>query len=211
METETKLAIQNRRRAKQVWRSIQLEDLNWISHPEKLVMKANYYDTTDHDIEKNLLAFRLRKEGKAFVATLKGRGREEDGTHIREEVNKTIRLADNVDLLNPPVNLFKDSEFGKEVADLLKGKVLFIAVVMQFVRMKRRVRYGESTMELSVDTGKMTTIKGKAPICEMELELMEGNREDLEALTKIIAEKYQLEPESRSKIARGFALFNSEK
>ncbi len=81
---------------------------------------------------------------------------------------------------------------------------------MRFLRRKCRINYGASIMELSIDTGKMIGDGGEVPILEVELELFAGDSKDLLKFGEKLSAKYKLQPENRTKLARGVAVLKKE-
>jgi len=78
---------------------------------------------------------------------------------------------------------------------------------MDFERRQVRVDTGNSISVLSFDDGKISAGGKTIPIMEMEIELYSGSEDELKEYGHKIADKYELEPEDRSKFARGYALF----
>jgi inorganic triphosphatase YgiF len=68
------------------------------------------------------------------------------------------------------------------------------------------VRYGDSEIIVALDQGEIATEKARAPICEVELELKQGNPGDLFRLAEQIDGSVPLELSYASKSARGYAL-----
>lgn len=213
MEIEKKLGIPSKRKANKIWNALKKSNLDWIGKAQRLAMRADYFDTDDGRMRKNRFAFRIRREGTDVVATLKGKGSEENGLHIREEENIYLnenlfqRRAQKRFLKNPPADLFHETALGREAERLIENEPLKRVVSMHFTRRKQQTTYGDSVLEVAVDTG---FIKGTglrlSPIRELEVELIRGNPSDAERLSAAIAETYRLKPEPRSKFARGVAL-----
>ena len=59
---------------------------------------------------------------------------------------------------------------------------------------------------LSFDEGEIRTAGGTAPISEVEVELYSGDQDDMIALGKELAAKYNLTPGNKSKYQRGLEL-----
>ena len=108
--------------------------------------------------------------------------------------------------------MFGESEIGKKVIKLTEGRDLCPMMKVDVLRKSVRVDTGDSLVELSIDRGKIAAGSSTAPVSEVEIELFQGTEEDLLEMGKWLSEKYGLEPESRSKFARGLALIrnNSE-
>src|SRR6476620_3688890 len=52
-----------------------------------------YYDTEDHDLRRNDIALRLRRNGKQWVQTIKGGGGATAGLHHRYEWEAPVKEA----------------------------------------------------------------------------------------------------------------------
>ena len=87
MEIELKYRLENEDIAKQVEEVTLNSDYTVESSDQQLDMKAVYFDTEDGLLQKNLIAFRIRKEGTRNIATLKWGGKQEGSLHVREELN----------------------------------------------------------------------------------------------------------------------------
>lgn len=209
MEIEMKYGIGDKETAASIWDDEYLLSIEESDTREKILMKAAYFDTEDFVLSKNDIALRVRMEGTRIVATLKWRGKNEGGLHIREEVN--VPVDDEACFIMPDPQIFKESEIGQEVIALIGFKKLHSIMETNFVRSRFRIDNGNGIMEVSLDNGQIITDKGTDPICEIEIELFSGEQGALEAVTKIIAEKYGLEPETRSKYARGLALLGFDR
>jgi inorganic triphosphatase YgiF len=172
---------------------------------EQVFMKASYFDTEDYVLSENDIAFRVRMEGQRIIASLKWNGGGDgDGLHTREEIN--VPVDDPACFLRPDSGIFKESEVGKDVAELINGKPLVSILETKFLRSRVRVDTGAAICEISLDDGDIVTDFGELNITEMEIELFSGDRESLLALGAALAEKYSLEPEIESKYARGLKL-----
>ncbi|MBQ2083625.1 MAG: hypothetical protein II469_00620, partial [Firmicutes bacterium] len=112
--------------------------------------------------------------------------------------------------ISSPKELFKESEDGKVLLDLIGDDPLINLLEMRYLRSRCRLTYGGSIMELAIDTGSIITDKGEIPIMELEIELYAGDPKDIQSLGDRLQEKYHLVPEDRSKLARGLALLREE-
>lgn len=204
MEMEMKYGIKDKETAESIWDDEYLLSIEEADTREKVLMKAAYFDTEDFVLSKNDIALRVRMEGSRIVATLKWKGKNEGGLHIREEIN--VPVDDEACFIMPDPQIFKESEIGQDVIALIGFKKLHSIMETNFVRSRFRVDNGNGIMEVSLDNGKIITDNGTAPICELEIELFSGEQEALESVTNTIADKYSLEPEERSKYARGLEL-----
>jgi len=204
MEIEMKYVIGDREIAKNLWEDEYLSGIEEKDSREKVYMKAAYFDTDDYILSKNDIAFRVRMEGSRIVASLKWKGASEDGLHTREEIN--VPVKDEACFILPNPEIFKESDIGRDMIALLNGKPLHSLLETRFLRSKLRVDTGKSICEVAIDEGEIATDFGNLPICELEIELFSGDQEDIQKMGELLAEKYQLVPEDRSKYARGLTL-----
>ena len=166
-------------------------------------MKAVYYDTEEKDLLKKMYAFRVRYEDARPVATMKWGGGAEEGLHQRGELNVTVN---EVFSECPNVDIFKGSEIYEEIAEAVGEKPLIPVMEMEFVRKQMHVDTGKSISVVSFDEGEIRTAGGTAPISEVEVELYSGDQDDMIALGKELAAKYNLTPGNKSKYQRGLEL-----
>lgn len=211
MELEMKYRIESRDIADSIWDDDLLMSLSDLSSREKLIMKAVYFDTEDHILSTNNMAFRVRLEGERIFATLKWGGHSSNGFHEREEINVPIApVAGKTYFINPPVDLFSESDEGKALIKFVGEKPLINMLETRYLRRRMRIDLNDSIMEIAIDTGNIVTDQGDEPILELEIELFTGDVKDVKELGKALAEKYNLIPENSSKLARGFALMNQK-
>ena len=176
---------------------------------EQLIMKAAYFETEDYVLSENDIAFSVRMEGSRIIASLKWNDSSDDGMYTREEIN--VPVDDPACFLMPDPLLFKESEMGQDIADLLNGKPLVSILEMKFLRDRFRVDTGDAICEVSLDDGDIITDAGELHLSEMEIELFSGSKDALSKLGAALAEKYALAPEIESKYARGLKLLERER
>ena len=162
-----------------------------------------YYDTIDKQLEKNLAAFRIRKNGKEYEATLKWGGGASQGLHERKEVN--LPIENESFQVNPDIGVFKNIEPHIEILDNVTGQ-LVKTVETDFNRLSWRIQDGNALMEFCFDRGKIVSGNLTDPIMELEVELIEGDKSKLESYGAKLANRYGLEPELHSKYERGLCL-----
>ena len=204
MEIELKYAVKNEETIQRVLTDPYLESIKDRDTEEELEMHAVYFDTEDRRLYREGIAFRVRKEGRKLVATLKWNGSSEDGMHKREEINVPVR--DEAKLTTPDIQIFDQSEMCQVLAELVGKRTLIPMMDIYFIRRQVRIDTGKSINELSVDVGKIVCGEKTAPISELEIELYSGEESDMLALGQQISEKYDLKPEDKSKYKRGLDL-----
>ena len=200
MEIELKYKIPTQQIADAIWENSLFASAEEAESREELCLDARYFDTKDCDLAKNEIAYRVRREGDRWVASLKWKGHSEDGLHMREY----IKVPVVEDSANPIV--FNESEIGKEIMEALGDKELHCFLETRFQRRRFRIDTNTGIVELSIDQGTIITEYGEAPISEVEIELFSGETEELVKLGEKLQKQYQLEPEDISKYARGIAL-----
>ncbi|MDO4176649.1 MAG: CYTH domain-containing protein [Bacillota bacterium] len=200
MEIELKFNIPSGTVAAQIWDNELFRKSEEEGSREELYMDAKYFDTENCDLAKNDIAYRVRKEGDRHVAALKWKGHSEDGLHVREEINVPV----DSDFPNPSV--FRESNVGSQVMELIEGKELHCFLETTVNRKMFRIDTGTGIFEISIDSGEIATKYGTSPIEEVEVELFAGETEELVSIGNMLQEKYNLTPENESKYARGIRM-----
>ncbi len=206
MEIELKYNIPDKDQAEAIWSDDYLEEIADADSRQTALMKAAYFDTEDHRLMNEDIAFRVRLRGNACVATLKWKGYSEDGLHVREEIN--VPIAGETCMMQPTSDIFRESEQGRKVQEIVGDMPLENILEMHFLRRTARIDTGDCICELAVDVGEMITDKGTLPICELELELFSGDQDAMVQFGAELAKRWGLTPEDASKYARALALLD---
>jgi len=159
MEIEMKYSIGDKEIAKNIWDDEYLLSVEEKDSREKVFMKAAYFDTDDNILSKNDISFRVRMEGCRIVASLKWNGTCKDGLHKREEIN--VPVKDEACFILPSPEIFKESDIGQEMIELIGDRKLHSILETHFLRSKLRVDTGKSICEVAVDVGEIITDFGK--------------------------------------------------
>lgn len=202
MEIELKYRIPNEETAEQIWINKSFFHIEEEGSREELCFDARYFDTADGDLNDKEIAYRVRKEGHRWVATVKWSGFSEGGFHQREELNIPVSSD------QPDLSVFSESEIGETINKLTEEKELECILQTKFMRRQFRIDTGTGIFEVSIDKGMIITLNGEEPILEVEIELFSGGTDELIELGNKLSETYDLEVESESKYARGLALVN---
>ena len=164
-----------------------------------------YYDTPDQDLRKKRIALRIRQvdsdAGPVWIQTLKTGGASDSALSVRGEWEET--LQNNV--------LSLDALKGTPWSEIdPKGgiyKSLVPCFVTRFERTSWRVQTKDhSVVEVALDIGQIESADRCTPICELELELKDGEPSSLFDLAQGIAANVAVVPASLSKAERGYAL-----
>lgn len=158
-----------------------------------------YYDTPDLRLKARKVAVRTRRQGRLWLQTVKCAALSTAGLSQRPEWEQ------------PYSGQFDFSHIdAADTARLLARHAEALVPVLntRFRRETRRYspREGVSIL-LMIDTGTITANARSAPICELELELEQGDALDLLELACALARDLPLRPSDQSKAERGYRLF----
>lgn len=164
-----------------------------------------YFDTEARDLAGAKVALRLRKDGDQIIQTLKSRGQSVAGLSERNEWDWHLAKA-KLDL-----SKLDDSCWPASLAELDK-KQLKPLFTTDFVRQRAEIAWGRGkarvVIETALDLGKVIAGKQQEEICELELELRQGEPEALLELAAELAADLPLMPCDISKAERGYRLFD---
>jgi inorganic triphosphatase YgiF len=160
---------------------------------QKLV--SAYYDTPDHALMKAGFTLRIREAGGRRVQTVKS---ESEGLSARGEWE--------IELPGPGLDLKAAARtpLGPVLKDL-KGELapLFVTRVE---RTRHLIRQGKARVEAALDRGQVEAGGQTAPLCELELELKDGDPAALYVLARRLAEAAPLRLSFVTKAERGYRL-----
>lgn len=175
----------------------------WSSHE----LFNQYYDTPERDLARARVALRLRRDGEHFIQTLKSRGQSVAGLSERNEWDWYLDKA-KLDLKK-----LDDQCWPASLAELDK-KTLKPIFSTDFVREKAEIAWGRGkskvVIEAALDLGKVVAGKLSEEICELELELRQGEPEALLELAAELAADLALMPCDISKAERGYRLHDPD-
>ena len=172
--------------------------------PRRERLQAAYFDTPDRLLAQAGLALRLRREGRRWVQTLKGLGA--DGLS-REEHNLPLAAADlptGEPLADP--RRHAGVPVGQRLLALLDGQpeqALRCTYRTDIWRLTRHLRSRLGRVELAFDEGWLIAGDARLPVCELEIELLEGHPGAVIDVARRWALRHGLWLDSRSKAERG--------
>lgn len=173
----------------------------WARHE----LSNQYFDTSERDLAQAKVALRLRRDGETLIQTLKTRGQSVAGLSERNEFDWPLEKA-KLDLKK-----LDDSCWPAALAALDK-KTIKPVFTTDFVREKAEIAWGRGkakvVLEAALDLGKVTVGKQSEEICELELELREGDPAGLLELAYELAATLPLMPCDISKAERGYRLLD---
>ncbi|WP_312451301.1 CYTH domain-containing protein [Stutzerimonas nitrititolerans] len=166
-----------------------------------------YYDTPGRELAQAKVALRLRRDGDQFIQTLKSRGQSVAGLSERNEWDWYLDKAK----LDP--KKLTDDCWPAALAELDK-KTLKPIFTTDFVREKAEIAWGRGkarvVIEAALDLGQVLVGKHAEEICELELELRQGEPEALLELAAELAADLPLMPCDISKAERGYRLHDAD-
>lgn len=197
IETELKLRLAPEQLAR--LRRHALFRRHQIAAPVTRRLHNIYFDTPTLDLHGNQMALRLRRVGGRWIQTLKGGGQVRAGLHQRNEWEVAITSA-KLDFsgLDPAV---WDEHLPPALRDSLQA-----VFVTDFYRTTRLIQWQGAQIEVCMDHGEVRTAQCSSPICEVELELKDGQPQQLFELALVLLEIVPFELELVSKAELGFRL-----
>jgi inorganic triphosphatase YgiF len=162
-------------------------------------METTYYDTFDGKLNNRHWTLRRRYENGKSVCTLKTPA--EDGSRCEWEVEAPgiISAIPQLCRMGAPMELMAFTVSG--VREVCGAK---------FTRMALQLEVPGARVELALDKGKLFGGLRESDLQEVEVELKDGADTAALAFAKLLAEKYHLIPENRSKYKRALGLAMGE-
>ena len=165
-----------------------------------------YFDTPERALAEARVALRLRRDGDTVIQTLKCRGTSVAGLSERNEHEWQL------DKVKLDLKKLDDSCWPAQLADLDK-KTIKPLFTTDFTREYAEIAWGRGkakvVIEAALDQGFVIAGKRKEAICELELELREGEPAALLELAAELTTSVALMPCDISKAERGYRLFDA--
>ncbi len=210
MELEAKYAIPDQDSLTELltsdfWQDYRLEDLRCEEY------KAIYLDTTTAAVAELWSSVRLRKEGENAVVTFKWPVGEEAAISaaikIRGEYNLELK-QENFEHWQNELLAREDfhTQVPPELVVLVRENMLFPRYQAIFKRHHAEMRFGTSLLELAIDVGYLQAGQAQEDISELEIELIEGQAEDLTHFCEKVTARFALQALQESKFTRLLAL-----
>ena len=170
--------------------------------PQKQHLLNTYYDTPALDLHTQRIAVRFRKKGEQWLLTVKSAEPASGGLAMRSEWETEA---------TPGVFDFSHVD-ASDLRNFLEtsSSTLEPIFTTDFRRQIWHVPFGESWIELAVDRGNVESQGKSTPICEIELEMLNGRIEDIFGLTRQLQQQLDLRPAIASKAERGYKLYLDE-
>ncbi|EOZ4638554.1 inorganic triphosphatase [Enterobacter sp.] len=169
-------------------------------HHEPVQLLNIYYETPDNWLRRHDMGLRIRGANGRYEMTMKIAGHVVGGLHQRPEYNIDISQP-KLELERFPAEVWPNGELPSTLATEVQP--LFST---DFWREKWLVTEGKSRIEIALDLGEVKAGEYQEPICELELELLEGETNDVLKLARKLVSQSGLRQGSLSKAARGYHL-----
>jgi inorganic triphosphatase YgiF len=165
----------------------------------RVSLAAMYLDTPDRRLAAAGIAWRLRREGRRWVQTLKAAGR-----HLAERFEHEV--------VRPDARADATAHAGTPVGDRLmtvlraaqrEGLEVGVRYRTEVRRTVRRIRARGAVVEIAFDEGRLLAQAATALIREIEFELVAGDAAPMLALAERWRHRHQLVYDPHSKAERG--------
>ena len=167
-----------------------------------LELQSTYYDTGDHRLAKRGLTLRVRRIApRRFVQTIKLEPLSPGTILERPEWEQPLRSS------HPDPTALAAIE-AEPPLDAIAADELLPVYSTLVMRRSMEVRWpdaeaGDARIELILDRGRITAGRKRAPLAEIELELLEGPPRALVSLARWLREQVPFAVETLSKSTRG--------
>ena len=162
---------------------------------QRISMETTYYDTPTGAMRQRHITLRRRLENGRSVCTVKtpkggfGRGEwETESDSIEAAISELCKLG------------------APEELAALASEGLISVCGARFTRLAAMADALNGTVELALDEGILFAQNRQQPLCEVEVEMKTADEQATAHFAKILAEKYALTPEARSKFRRALDL-----
>jgi inorganic triphosphatase YgiF len=170
----------------------------------RLKLVSTYYDTPTLVLHRERLSFRVRKQGREFVQTVKAENPTQADVLERKE------WEDQIPSKRPVLDAPKT---GKWLPDTVRGEELRPVFTTTVTRTVIAISPGPSArIEAAIDEGEIRASNGEAvePISEIELELKNGDPRVLFDVALQLLKAAPIRIEVRSKAERGYRLLGTD-
>lgn len=166
---------------------------------EERRLQTIYFDSRNGALREAGFSLRVRQTGNRFVQTVKRRRGRAAGFFVRQEWETDVdELRVNwAALAKTPLKALLQNVSEADLVPLIR---------CSFRRTVWLIDHKGSRIEVVLDEGEVVVGRRKAPLCELELELVAGKPRRLFALAQAVGETVPLRLGVLSKAERGYAL-----
>ena len=214
METEAKLAFKDKESLYALARAEFFRELcSDPQEPGPVLLENSYIDTDDLDISRRGGMIRVRhysgRDEDRFEFTVKYGGSVTGGLHQRHEWN--VQSTDgtfSVESFKRQASADDPDDMLSEVFGTVCDDELNVICSNSFNRTVYNISFGQSSIEACFDSGIISSSDGSRTdeICELELELTDGDITDIRELADLIIDKTGCVPFEDTKYRRTLAI-----
>lgn len=203
-ELEMKLQIPDDSTAEKIFADKMVTD-HLSSEIKSTQMKSFYYDTPTNTLSKLRWSLRLRNEGDISVLSLKTSSVGVSGDLFSR--NEWQCLSNSVE---SGIENLVEQGAPREILDIVSQSSLVERCHIEFVRRSATLKLPDGVLvELAIDKGTIFAGEKRAPLYELELELLFGDPDALLPLSEQFKNKYRLEKDILSKYEKALRLIRS--
>ncbi|MGH1430059.1 MAG: inorganic triphosphatase [Neptuniibacter sp.] len=172
-------------------------------------LKNTYFDTPDQLLTQHKVALRIREKGDQLIQTLKSSGISEAGLHTRNEWEWLLKKPElDYELLQEAEwpSALNTAEIQSQITHVFSTdftRTLWILDSTDYFGNPLKA-------EIALDQGSVSFGDKEDQICELELELLEGDPSELIKFASDLAKRVPLFISDVSKAERGYRLHNPE-
>ena len=161
-----------------------------------------YYDTPELSLLKAGISLRVRRMSGGWFQSIKTAGKASGGLHARQEWEDLLHRGqpDFAKITEPWLRaIFDDTQLRAALRPIFTTDVK---------RTEWQLDTGQGLIEMALDVGHLV-IDGtvQADICELELELKQGEQQQLFDFAQALQQSIPLQPEDTSKAELGYAFY----
>jgi inorganic triphosphatase YgiF len=169
---------------------------------------SRYFDTADLALWQQGLTMRVREAGGRTLQTLKTVGEQIGDLQHRHEWDQAVSQT------LPNIEQFTDPNLVEKLKNIIGQNDLVELFHTDFQRTLWNITMTDpehTQIELVLDQGVVKTATQQAPLHEIELELKQGDCQQLYQIADLLKQTIPLSVETRSKAERGYLLYNDNK
>ena len=163
-----------------------------------IAMETTYFDTPTGALSARHYTLRRRLENGQSVCTLK--------TPAGAARNEWELACDSIE---KAIQMLPTLGCPEDFPDLVKEGVVAVCGA-KFTRIAKTIVFPEGTVEIALDAGILMGGNRETPLCEVEVELKNGDVRFCDLFAKALATRFGLKKEEKSKFRRALDLYRGE-
>jgi len=213
LETELKLRFVTREELFDLWSAEWFADILIPNSEKTEYYDTRYFETKDRALLALNASVRVReiRDGD-YIHTVKIGGKSHEGLHQRFEWNfeTTLDEFNAQEFAKHAVTDGDPPEILEKVLNAIEGKELTMICRTSFERTLSMAGFGDSLLEICFDIGSLIAKNAQEKLCELEIELKQGDVRDVLALGEEIILKTGAVRDDRGKYSRCLSIMERE-